>query len=250
MYRRYHTKDEVVQEILGALNELCSIKIERAKELSAAAEEVDFSQERDPARFEQKSIRRLAWLIEEFQGAINYGESELEENEQLRAIDQLISTDMVKEAGHMSSGKDRVKIIRGYFADVVRQKQDAYRVFAKLVDEQRVRMLAIKMLAASVEHSATHREKDTKLRMMVQNIDALIHDLTGIDKDHPHYYEYGWKYSDVGSWDYAKAITQLHHENSRVSRMEKEIEELRKKLAQYEPPAENGKEPVQDEVNF
>lgn len=248
MYRRFYHHEERLQEIISRLEELYTIKLERHKGLptDSAIEEGA-----TPAWTERKAIDRLAYLIDDFRSSINYGESELDQNEALAAIDKLIETDMVKEAGHSYAGKDRVKIIRNYFSDIVRQKQDAYRVFARLVDEQRVRMLAIKMLATSVGYSATHREKDTKLRMMIQNIDALIHDLTGIDKDHPEYYEYGRRHSDIGSWDYAKAITQLHHENSRVRRMEKEVEELRAKLAAYEGAVnETEPEPVEQEVKF
>lgn len=246
-YRKFFTKEQELQEILARLEELYSIKLERFKELPTNSTE----EGETPAWTERRAIDRLSKLVENFRFSINSGESEMEENEQLAAIDKLMQ-EISREAGHGYGSKDRVAQLKSYFERLVSQKRDAYRVFAKLVDDQRVRMLAIKMLAASVEHSATHREKNTKLGMMVQNIDALIHDLTGIDKDHPHYYEYGFRHHDIGSWDYAKAITELHHENSRVKRMEAEIEELKKKLAEYEPPAENGKDEAveEDQVQF
>jgi hypothetical protein len=59
-----------------------------------------------------------------------------------------------------------------------------------------------------------------------------------------------WYEIDQEVLDIARAITQLHYESSRVGRMEKEIEDLKKKLAHYEP-AENGKsEAVEQDIEF
>jgi hypothetical protein len=242
-YRKFFTKEAELQEVLARLEELYSIKLERFKTLPTNSTE----EGETPAWTERKALDRLSRLIENFRSSINYGESELEENEQLSAIDALMK-EISREAGYGYGNKDRVQQLRAYFETLKNNKHKAYSIFAQLVDDQRIKLLAVQFLLESVPHSATHRVKDFKIGMVQETLRAIVEDLSLVDKDHPDHYD--WRRGDLGSWDYTKALKDLHHKKSNIERLEKELEEARAKLAQYEPPAENGKEPVRDEVTF
>lgn len=229
MYRKFYIDEEIIQAVVAALIELQSLKIERLRQLTPA----DGGNEIQ--HVEAGSIQDLLQTIDQFKRAIRNGETEQDENEQLAAIDKFLKT-ASEEAGYGYGTANRLAELKHYLNSIVDDKHRAYRTFARLADDMRVKLLAVQFLIAGVSHAATHREKNTKLDMLADTIDSLIEGLTQIDKDNPHYYD--WHGGNIGSWDYVKALTDLHHRNSAIKRLQEENEELRQRLGEVEGPEE------------
>lgn len=231
MYRKFHIDEKLIQEVVARLEELQSIKIERLNVLKG-----------EDRQAEGETKRVLDGTLERFRWAVNSGENEQDENEQITAIDKLIEEEIRRGAGYTFSTDDRVKALRAYFDTLVDKKDEAYKLFAKLVDNTRIQLLAIQFMVEGVLNSATHREKDTKLGMVQDTLDAIIQGFTKIDKDRP--WSYSWYTRDLGSWDYARALRDLHHRTSDIKRLEEENEKLRAQLNGGE------QEKVEDGVPF
>jgi hypothetical protein len=216
-YRRILIEEDVVAGIEGALKELTSIYTERHGDVS----QTDLEPYRSTRDFLSNRIRELNTLMDRFFTNRFMGETKETENEQLASLDKLLK-EMGKEHGAHYSTTDRINAIKHYFEDLRQEKQNAYGLFATLTDDIRVKLLAMQFMVSSVLSSATHREKDTKLGMLEESIEAVTQELQKIDKDRPETYQ--WYKSRTGSWDYAKALRDLHHQKSRTTELEETLE--------------------------
>jgi hypothetical protein len=208
-YRKFYIEDEIVRNVITYLHELQSLKRER----------LENNWDDDVTNVERDHLKSISYVFSKLKWAIEYSETEQDENEELAAVDKLMK-EISKEAGYSYATKNRTRAMRNYFESIQQDKHEAYKVFAALVDDMRIKLLAVQFLINGVLVSATHRVKDTKLGMVQETLDALIEDLGKTNKDRPQ--DYFWRHESLGSWDYAKALTKLHHKSSNIDRLEKE----------------------------
>lgn len=239
MYKRFYVDTDILDAVKMALDELYAIKLARAENVVLVEHDRDekYALDRDRAR--------LAHARERFVEALERGETEQDENEQLAAVDELIY-EIARECSYKYGGATRVQAIRSYFESLRKDKQNAYGTFASLVDDQRVKLLAVKFLIKCVLNAATHREKNDKLYMALDSVDAIVEELAKIDVDRPESYHWHACEYETGSWDYRRALRDLHYRNSEVNRLREELAEVQEKLKKYE--GEN--EPVNEQEGY
>jgi len=173
-------------------------------------------------QFLASKLEELEDLTDRFNWAID-NEPRATESEEMASIDALIER-VTKETGWGYAGNDRSGTLKRYYESLQQDRSDAYGLFATLADDIRVKLLAMQFMIQSVLSSATHREKDTKLDMLSESVAAIVMELQKIDKDRPQTYQ--WYKQASGSWDYARALRDLHHQKSRIQSLEERASNL------------------------
>jgi hypothetical protein len=222
-YIRFWSHEEILQEVVGALKQFIEIKTERLHSFH-----VETDEDKNTYSNEKRDLTNLSRLAHDFYDHVQRGENKASDNEELVAIDELIK-EIGRENGYSYAGLKRAEAIRAHFEQLKQQKHEALKVYAALADEIRVKMLALEFMLNAATNSATHREKDSKIRIVIESLVSVIEDLVKVDVDDTHSF-----YRDLntsGSWRYARAMSDLHHKGSAIKGMEKQIEKLSQQVA-------------------
>jgi hypothetical protein len=224
MYAKFWCDKEKVDGIISVAKAYLAVLTERTETLRKTNNLTD--EESDLFRHQAKQADEVYRTIEGFEWSVKSGDTDQTENEQLAAINAWIKEELVKHSRGMHVG-DLVKSLKAYFKDVIDEKENAYKVFATLADDMRVKLLAVQFLLEQAEHGATHREKNYRINQINQTITTLIENLGRVDKNNPRDYYYHISRSNVGSWDYVQTLTEMHHRKTELENLKKEVEQLR-----------------------
>lgn len=228
MWSRFWMDKEKLDKVVMVFQEHISLLVDRANILKTGTEE-----QVEIWRGEMKRIREIQDLREALAYAVNGGDTQATENEQLEAIRKWMNEVLIKEARHGFYDKDLVKVLQGYFKDVLYQKEKAYGIFASLADDMRVKLLAVQFLLEQARYAGTHREKNGRIQTTLETINVIVENLGRIDKGDPQSYEYV-THTNVGDWSYIRTLRDMHYQKQRLQTLEEENTILKQKIEELE----------------
>jgi hypothetical protein len=103
-----------------------------------------------------------------------------------------------------------------------RQRQEAFGVAATLVDDQRVRLEALRWLLKSALDSPTHASKNARLRLGLEAVAEIINELQKIDPDKIHHYT-GWNWH-TESWNSRKLTAEIYRKDAQIQLLQGQLE--------------------------
>jgi len=170
-----------------------------------------------------EQARLLEIAAKQIREAAQYAGQEPTPHEQLQALEKL-AQELSHTAGYGFGSQSISEKLRSYAHTIADQRQRAYSTLAAFVEEQKNRLLAIKFIINSAMNSATHREKNTRLQIAVESLDAISLELFGLNMDSYFLFE-----MNDGGWDIRKLSSEIHILKSQLA-------DANKKLEQYQKP--------------
>jgi hypothetical protein len=219
-----YCKEDELKMAITVLRESATQKLSEARELERQGnlENPDTgalmsSEVRATANKYLAAARDLEWSVE---GLANQPTLDEEKAELRQIVDELF-----KDGGFRTVGTLAEQVRSGVEA-VRRQRQEAFGAAATLVDDQRVRLEAMRWVLKSALDCPTHKSKDARLRLALEAVEEIGNQLQKIDPDEiDHYTHYNWK---VESWNTRKLTAQVY-------RQEQQIRELQEQLNARKP---------------
>lgn len=164
------------------------------------------------------AARAIEWSIE---GLGNDQPTADEEKEELRKV----INDLFEGVGYRLHGT-LVEQVRTGVEAVKSQRKEAFGLVATLVDDQRIRLEALRWTMKSALDSPTHASKNARLKLGLEAIEQIINELQKIDPDNiARYTVYDWH---TGSWNTRKLNATIYHQEGQIRALRARLEEIQK----------------------
>lgn len=217
MYRRFSIDDDVLMKVLAALQELHSLKVERAT--SIQPDSIMSKMLAEMAKIERKEIASLSHTMATFRDQVEWGYKEPTPNEELDAVDAVIIKLIGSERFYPER---RAALIDNIVKDAENKRQRAWAMFAKLADDIRIKMLAIKYLLDRAPHAGNHHEKNRRITEVGELIVTVIEEMAKVKE--PTDYDSHRTHFTSGSWNYIQAMTEIHHKTQDMENTEEQLQ--------------------------
>lgn len=217
-----YCKEDQLKLAITVLRESATQKLYEANDLDRQGNNLEnpdtgalmSSEVRAVANKYMTAARDLEWSIE---GLANQPSVDEEKAELHQIIDELF-----KDAGYRMYGT-LAEQIRSGVESVRRQRQEAFGAAATLVDDQRVRLEAMRWVLKSALDSPTHASKNARLRLALEAVEEISNQLQKIDPDEmDHYTHHDWK---VESWNTRKLTSQVYRQEQQIRELQAQLDE-------------------------
>lgn len=220
MYRRMFFEETLLFQVVSALEELHSLKVERATNIQP--ENTMSEMLKEMALVEKKQIVSVSDTLTRFKHEVEYAQREPTPNEELEAVDKVMLTYYGPNL-HILPG-ERPRLLENMLRDGENKTNRAWATFSKLADDIRVKLLAIKYLLDRAPHAGNHGEKNRRIAEVGELMVTVIQEMAKV-KGAEEYDSYRTRYTS-GSWDYVQALTDLHHKTQNAEKLEAQLIEI------------------------
>lgn len=209
-------RDEELRAAIAAMRELANIKIGQAHAVDEAVENSDGVGLKLLAYKTAKELLSAADNLERSVDGSHEQPTADEEKKELRGIlDGLFNGLGYRVHGSLSEQ------VRSGVESVKRQRDEAFGVVATIVDDQRIRLEALRWMVKSALAAATHSRKNSKLYLAEESIDEILDELQKIDKDDPHRYTaYDWH---RGSFNVRRLESEIYQKDQQIRHLKERL---------------------------
>lgn len=212
-----YCRDEELRAAIAAMRELAHIKIGQATAVDDAVENRDGVSLKLLAYKNAKELLSEADRLERSVNGMHEQPTADEEKEELRKI----LDGLFNGVGYRVHGSLSEQVQSGVNA-VQRQRDEAFGLVGTLVDDQRIRLEALKWMVKSALTAATHSRKNAKLYLAEESIDEILNELQKIDKDNPSRYSvYDWHH---GSFNLRKLNAEIYQKDQQIRNLKERLE--------------------------
>jgi hypothetical protein len=213
-----YCKESELALAISTLRAEADERIARAGKLPGDAQDNDLKQEA------YRSADRLFDAARSLEESLNYSHESPTLDEERESILNLIRDTGKQENGYTYSGTLRDQL--AYLIRSLREDKDrTIGLLATLVDEQRVKLEAMRWILKSALGSPTHKSKDSRLNLALEATDQILSEVQGIDPETLPYYT---------SWDWHKGSWNTRRLNADLRRKEDVIRHLQERLEAVE----------------
>lgn len=163
------------------------------------------------------SAREIEWSLENLR---NQPTPDEEKEEIKRSINDLFEGLGVRYRGRL------VEEIQWGVREVKCQRDAAFGLVATLVDDQRIKLEALRWLIQSALDAPTHASKNARLRLGLEAIKEIIAEMQKIDPDNiSRYTVHDWR---AGSWNLRRLQADVYHKDTQIRALQEQLNDLQK----------------------
>lgn len=218
-----YCKEPELNLAILALRELANARIDAANNISRTNTEDDIESLRkdalSAAQCYLKAAESLEWAVD--------GNHEIPTPDEEKAELRKIIDELWQGIGYRYGGSLSEQIRAGVDA-VKREQKEAYGLVATIIDDQRIRLEALRWILQQALDCSTHKSKDSSLWLGLRSIEKIIDELQGIDKDNPARYS-AWDWHK-GSFNTRKLNAEIQEKEMKIRGMAEQIETLKARL--------------------
>lgn len=218
-----YCKEQELRDAVTALRELGQAKIAEANSLKTAPNKNKRSALIQAALTNAEQYLKSADALEyTLQHGYESPTADEEKAELRKMLDNLAS-----EAGYRCGGR-LVEQLESMIRSLTGQKKEAFGLVGTIIEDQHVKLEAMRWLIHSALNAATHKSKDGRLRTALEASEEIVNNLQKIDPDNlDQYLSWQWK---SGSWNVRHLNAELRHKESQLRQAQERIDQLEASL--------------------